>query len=69
MTPLERAFELAASGRFMTIEQLITALSREGYETRQVYGKTLKKQLSNLMSAARMKSNVGSSSEQDRGPS
>jgi hypothetical protein len=55
MSPLERAFELAGSGKYLTVEELKRTLSREGYSTHQVYGRSLTKQLSTLMLAAREK--------------
>jgi hypothetical protein len=38
MSPLERAFELAGSGKYLTVDGLKRTLSREGYSTHQVYG-------------------------------
>ena len=55
MSPLERAFELAESGKYLTVEELIRVLSREGYSTRQVYGRSLRQQLNDLMLSAREK--------------
>jgi len=56
MIPLERAFELAATGKFRKVEELVRALSNEGYWTNQVEGPRLKKQLTAIMAAARAKS-------------
>ena len=38
MTSLERAFELARSGRVATVTELIRLLRREGYSTDQIEG-------------------------------
>jgi hypothetical protein len=42
---IERAFEIAASGEVMTIEQLSARLGREGYQTNMLSGPVLLKQL------------------------
>jgi hypothetical protein len=44
-TELERAFELAKSGRYRTIELIRLQLKTEGYSTERVTGKLLKEQL------------------------
>lgn len=49
VTPLERAFELARSGRFSNVADIKKHLQREGFETAQVTGSTLTKQLNQLM--------------------
>jgi hypothetical protein len=51
-TVLERAFELARSGRFETVEFITKALRAEGYTTAeigQITGRTLILQLRQLM--------------------
>ena len=44
-TPLERAFELAKSGRCRTTEDIFVVLKREGYPTEQIVGPWLLRQL------------------------
>jgi DNA-binding XRE family transcriptional regulator len=51
-TSLERAFELARSGKYQTIRELIRGLNSEGYSAEQVAGKQVRTQLSNLVRAA-----------------
>jgi hypothetical protein len=53
VTTLERAFQLAGSGRFSQVEDIIEALSGEGYSVSQIYGPVLKRQLRGLIAAAR----------------
>ena len=55
MTCLERAFELARSGRVATVTELIRLLRREGYFTDQIEGPILLRQLQDLTRAARPK--------------
>jgi hypothetical protein len=52
-TVLERAFELARSGGPRGTEEIVAALRREGYSTEQIHGPVLKRQLLNLIKAAR----------------
>ena len=52
-TLLERAFELAASGKFVTVEEIKKALRAEGYITSQLLGRELYKQLRARMEKAR----------------
>jgi hypothetical protein len=52
-TPLERAFQLARSGRPNTIADIKQILHSEGYASGQVEGKALHKQLRALILAAR----------------
>jgi arginine repressor len=51
VTPLERAFELARSGEFSNVAEIKKRLQREGFETAQVTGATLTKQLNEIMRA------------------
>ncbi|KKB08591.1 hypothetical protein VE26_00365 [Devosia chinhatensis] len=51
MTPIERAFELARSGKCRTLTEIKSALKSEGYELATVTGGTLAKQLRGLMVA------------------
>jgi hypothetical protein len=53
MTALERAFQLARSGRVAGLTEIITSLNREGYSSSQVEGRVLKRQLADLIKAAR----------------
>ena len=48
-TVLERAFELAKSGRFTRIDDLIVRLRAEGYSTVSVVGPMLLRQLRALI--------------------
>jgi hypothetical protein len=51
---LERAFELAASGRFLSVAEIRSRLSEEGYFTERVCGPVLCRQLMSIMAAARL---------------
>lgn len=51
-TALERAFEMARSGEFTTISEIIAGLRREGHATSQVDGPALRKQLRALIKEA-----------------
>ncbi len=51
-TTLERAFELARSGRFTTVSELKLAVAAEGYDRKQLEGGALSRQLSALIKAA-----------------
>ena len=50
-TALERAFELARSGRYATSQAIKAAVSAEGYSTTQITGRTLMKQLREIIQA------------------
>jgi hypothetical protein len=50
---IERAFELAQSGRFATTKGIRGQLRHEGYSDDQVFGPVLLKQLRALISGAR----------------
>ena len=54
MTALERAFQLARSGQVSTITEIIGSLSRDRYDTRQIQGPALRRQLMDLIRAARL---------------
>ncbi len=54
MTALERAFQLARSGQVSTITEIVGSLKRDRYDTRQIEGPALKRQLMNLIKAARL---------------
>lgn len=48
-TALERAFELAASGRFSTGSEIKQVLIKEGYSVAQITGPTLMRQLRKMI--------------------
>ena len=52
VTVLERAFELARSGRCRTIDDIHRQLKAEGYSTHQIMGPWLHRQLRSLMQDA-----------------
>lgn len=52
-TALERAFELARSGKFEKLSALRRALAAEGYPAQQVAGPVLYEQLRQLMKTAK----------------
>ena len=49
---LERAFELARSGRYPTVELIRRAISAEGYFQSQIEGRELTRQLKALITAS-----------------
>ena len=55
-TVVERAFELAKSGQARQVQDIVTLLRREGYSTEQIQGQALRRQLLNLIKAARSQS-------------
>jgi hypothetical protein len=60
MTAVERAFQLARSGSVAGVAEIAASLNREGYYANQIEGPVLKRQLADLIKAAR-KSSVPSS--------
>jgi hypothetical protein len=60
MTAVERAFQLAKSGSVAGLAEIVTSLNREGYYANQIEGPVLKRQLTDLIKAAR-KLNAASS--------
>jgi hypothetical protein len=54
-TALERAFELAKSGRCKSIPEIRKALKLEGYSLNQLSGRFLNKQLRALIEEAKRK--------------
>ena len=62
-TCLERAFQLAATGRYLTVTEIKLRLHEEGYAHSQVDGPLLKRQLVDAIASARheraTKSNIG----------
>ena len=53
VTALERAFELARSGRCASVADIKKQLKSEGYSITQITGRVLSKQLDALIKAAR----------------
>jgi hypothetical protein len=53
VTALERAFELARSGKYSSVSDLRSALSREGYSASQIDGPALGRQLRSIMDKTR----------------
>jgi hypothetical protein len=53
ITALERAFQLAKSGAFTSVDAIKQQLRGEKLPVDQIYGKTLMKQLNELIKAAR----------------
>jgi hypothetical protein len=53
MTALERAFQLARSGHVAGLTEIVSSLNREGYSANQIEGRLLKRQLADLIKAAR----------------
>ena len=51
-TAIERAFDLAKSGKFKTVLAIKRELSREGYSTIQIAGPVLMRQLREAINAA-----------------
>jgi len=54
LTALERAFELANSGSCESVADIKKALRHEGYSDQQIIGRTLGKQLTELIRRARV---------------
>jgi hypothetical protein len=52
-TALERAFDLARSGKCLTLTDIALSLRAEGYAVNQLEGYSLKKQLSALIQEAK----------------
>ena len=53
VSAIERAFELAATGRFATVTEIKLRLAREGYRHEQVEGPALAKQITAIIENAR----------------
>jgi hypothetical protein len=52
MTTIERAFELASSGNYVSVSEIRKQLDSEGFYTSQITGGVLLRQLRNLMQQA-----------------
>jgi hypothetical protein len=50
---VERAFQMAQSGKFGSVDNIKRALSSEGYSAAHICGKTLTKQLRGLIADAK----------------
>ncbi len=55
VSALERAFELARSGRCVSVGHIKQQLKAEGYSTDQIFGQALHEQLAALIVGARSK--------------
>jgi hypothetical protein len=53
-TLLERAFELARTGRYATTDRMTQQLRREGYDPNQITGRVLLRQLRQAIADARL---------------
>jgi hypothetical protein len=53
MTALERAFQLARSGHVSGLPEIVEALRGEGHSANQLQGPILRRQLADLIKAAR----------------
>src|SRR5271165_385674 len=53
MTALEKAFDLARSGEVSSNSDIVDSLKRHGYDTGQMQGPALRRQLTALIRAAR----------------
>lgn len=52
-TALERAFELARTGRFARASEIAQAISKEGYSATQLEGPSLRRQINALIKDAK----------------
>jgi hypothetical protein len=52
ITSLERAFQLAQTGQYGTVETIKRQLSREGYSASQIEGGVMRRQLKEIIGAA-----------------
>jgi hypothetical protein len=57
-TPLERAFQLARSGRFAKVSEIKQALTAEGFSVAQLTGRLLSNQLRTAMDEAKARNNA-----------
>lgn len=53
-TAIERAFELARSGRYQSVSEVRKAVSDEGYFQQALSGTSLSRQLTAIIKAARL---------------
>jgi hypothetical protein len=52
VSALERAFQLAATGRYLTVTEIKLHLHKEGYNYEQIEGPVLRDQLKEIMAKA-----------------
>lgn len=52
-SPIERAFQLAGTGRFATVAEVRLQLVREGYSQRELEGPQLRKEIMEMIAKAR----------------
>jgi hypothetical protein len=55
ITALERAFQLAKTGAYASVQEIKRQVSREGFSADQITGRSLSKQLSELIRKSRAK--------------
>jgi hypothetical protein len=55
VTALERAFQLAKSGNYFSVGEIKKRLRKEGFSIAQITGRTLTKQLTELIRESREK--------------
>ncbi len=55
-TSLERAFQIAESGSCNSVDEIKKQLAREGFSLNQITGKSLMKQLRDLIKTAKARS-------------
>lgn len=53
VSPIERALQLAGTGRYATVAEVRLQLVREGYSQKQLEGPVLRKQIMAIISKAR----------------
>jgi hypothetical protein len=53
VSTVERAFEIARSGKSKNVDQIRSMLSREGYDQEQIFGQQLSRQLNKLIRQAK----------------
>lgn len=53
VSPIERAFQLAGTGRFATVAEVRLQLVREGYSQKELEGPQLRKQIMEIIAQAR----------------
>lgn len=58
-TCIERAFDLAQSGKYDKAADIRETLKREGYNIAQIQGPAMQKQIRNLILSAKRPSEVG----------
>jgi hypothetical protein len=59
-TPIERAFEMARTGKYLSASEIKRAVSAEGYAVAQIEGPMLMRQLRGLIRDARANAEAAS---------